>query len=160
MAQQMQLIIEKHLGYLLTIGTLANDLPNIVWSTRAITERFYKKEVPVDKGLARNSVRSKQDERYGYITTTTAKRAGRSYPVFVHEGTYDFKGVDQDYGGGGRSGAVRSLNSARRGGFSYVDGGHGSKGIRPNKFATRAKAQAQPLVIQQIEKDIIKLAMR
>lgn len=107
--------------------------------------REYKLEIPVDKGIARNSVVATK-QGLGFIITTTATNQGRPYPLFVHEGTYDFKGA-KDYGR--RSSRLQ---------FSYTDSGNGAKGIRPNKFADRARETTYEWGNKELAKFAIKLA--
>lgn len=106
-----------------------NKIVNLLRKSSPIVEKNYSKESPVDTGDLRGDIKSK-DIRGGYVTRTEATNNGESYPEDLHRGTGALRGA-ADYGytpGRIRSGTVRS----------------GIGGIRPNKFADRARESSEP----------------
>lgn len=107
------------------------------------TVREYKQEAPVDHGRLRRDVKVvERGDGYYKVTTTAKNDKGVAYPIFVHEGTYDYKG-DRDYGY--RPGARA---------FSFLPTGR--KGIRPNKFAKRALEKSKPKIFKYLNNKIKK----
>lgn len=105
------------------------------------TVREYKQETPVDSGRLRRDVKVvEQGNGYYKVTTTAKSDRGEPYPLFVHQGTYDYKG-GRDYGY--RPGARA---------FSFLPSG--KKGIRPNKFATRALEKSKPKIFKYLNSKI------
>lgn len=110
----------------------------LLYNAARIILRNYKKEIPVDKGIARSDVNVYKLSSFNYMVTTKVTSRGIRYPLMVHEGTYDFKGIQTDYG---------KINRRRmKGKFNFIDHRSGKKGIRPNKFANRARSSSEPEV--------------
>lgn len=138
----MNVITSVKLQKLFTNPVFASQLKRIVMGTSNIVVAEYKKEAPVDKGLLRNSVITSISNQDGYSVTTVAQSSGKPYPIYVHEGTGAFRGVDKDYGSKGQ-GLVRSGRTNK-----------GAGGIQPNKFARRAKDIAEPKVFRYITREV------
>lgn len=138
----LSVITSARLASLFTTNRFAEDVNRITQGITAITEEKYKREMPVWTGNARNStvIRKKGD---AYIITTTATNRGEPYPVYVHEGTGVFRGTKRDYPSKGR---IRR-NEVRQ----------GIGGVRPNKFAKRARDQAEAEGIRYLRKEITKI---
>lgn len=113
--------------------------------SKFIVLREYKKQIPVDTGFARRSVIAKRSGIFDYVVTTTATNEGYPYPLAVHDGTGILEGTED----------VPSKGRVRRGEVEY-----GIGGIRPNRFAKRAKDITRPLVLEEFRKAIGKANSR
>lgn len=129
--------------------------------------REYKKQSPVLDGFLRNSVETSNRQIWSYKVASSAGSGsfggGVGYPIFVHEGTLQYKG-DRDYGY--TTGRIRASNF-----YGFGTGGRDDmvgmmaglskrgyiKGIRPNKFALRATIEGRPKVLVRLKQDIKEL---
>ena len=125
---------------------LSQTLVHRLRQSRFIVMKKYFKEAPVDKGDLRNKIRDKKITG-GYSVSTIAHNRGKPYPIYVHEGTGIFKGVEADFPSTGR---VRSGESKMN---------RGSGGIRPNKFAKRASEKSMPLILNYMSEVIDDLSL-
>ena len=106
----------------------------ILGKSKRLVEREYKREVPVDTGVARGAVVAKDIAGgLGFFVTTIATNRGFPYPIAVHEGTGKYRGRP-DTG-----------MSKRKGGGM------------PNKFADRAYRKVQPQLIVLFNSEVSKL---
>jgi hypothetical protein len=137
--------LKGQISEILTRKDLAEELVKRLQETRFIVMREYFKEAPVNLGDLRRYIFSK-GKAGGYVVSTSASNNGKSYPLYVHQGTGRFKNVQADFPSTGR---VRS-------GESRMNRGDG--GIRPNKFAKRAAERSQPLVINYMSDVVSKLS--
>lgn len=136
------IITNVKLQKLFTSNKFAPDLKQIVLGTSNIVEANYKKEVSVDTGLTRDNVVMQPRSDIGYMVTTTATNNGKPYPFYLFMGTGAFKGVDKDYG-------HARENRVRRGQTN-----RGAGGIKPNKFARRARDNSEPKVMTYINRQV------
>lgn len=133
----MEVSVKTKIKKILSDPKAFKELDSIVEAGAFIIEAEYKKQSPVDKGFLRNSV------------TTTGKglerivKAKQSYAKYLHQGTYRMKGQPDS---GYTTGRVRSHQVA-----------WGIGGVRPNKFADRARAIAGPKTVRYIDDEILKL---
>src|SRR6266496_5974777 len=133
----MELSIKTKISKILSDPKALKDLDDIVLGGAYMIEAEYKKQTPVDKGFLRNSVdtRGKGLER--------VVRANVKYAKYLHQGTYRWKNKpDQGY----TTGRVRAKQVAWGGG-----------GVRPNRFADRAREIAAPKAVRFIEAEVTKL---
>jgi len=110
-------------------------LAKLLFSSEPIMEGHYKREAPVFKGDLRKFIDTDRKNSAGqlwYRVGTRATSGGYKYPFAVHEGTGRFAGLNVDFPSTGRI----------RAGTTDPEAG----GIKPNKFATRAKRKGEPQV--------------
>jgi len=143
----MKMIISSILSKAITDPSFADELRGSLSKSRPVVIAEYQRESPVDKGFLRRSVqatgvRGSNTDMYFLVGSTAKTKEGRPYPLYVHEGTGAFRGSRADYPSKGR---IRSGESKTN---------RGSGGIRPNRFATRAKEKSQPKVVRLVTLDI------
>lgn len=129
-------------------GYFNKRLAAIMEASQFIVEREYIKQVPVDQGDLKQKIRVEDlTNTIGYRVTSNAKSVqGKPYPVFLHQGTGRLRGAP-DFGF--TTGRVRNNEVA-----------FGIGGIRPNKFAKRARDKAEKPTIAFINKRINKLIIK
>lgn len=136
--------LKGKISKVLVDSEFASDLADAVAKTRFIVMREYSKEAPVLSGDLRRGIVA-IGRKDGYVVRTKTKKNGKPYPLYVHEGTGRFKGMNIDFPSSGR---VRSGESKRN---------RGSGGIRPNMFAKRARDTAWPLVMNNLSSAVDKI---
>lgn len=125
------------------IKAITKDVDFAIQAAAGVVEGEYKRQSPVNFGDLRRDVTATKLGPMEYFVTTKATSRGRPYPVYLHEGTGSLRGA-ADYGY--TSGRVRAGDVAR-----------GIGGIRPNKFAKRAKEKTQGRVFKIVEKKLSSL---
>jgi hypothetical protein len=122
---------------------LSRRLEKILDDASEIIVRDYKYESPVDSGVLRQNVRARKTGKLEYTVTTRAIANGYNYAELVYHGTMDWRGSSADIG---------RINRVRT---NYVNRS-GRRGIKPNKYADRAKESAEPKVIRFIRRELTK----
>lgn len=137
------LVVKKDVATFLIRGDIEKEYRETLQATSFLVEAWYKYEVPVDDGRLRLGVETYDRKKDSYTVRTDATSdSGDPYPEFIHEGTGSLKGAP-DYGW--TSGRVRDDDVA-----------FGIGGIRPNKFADRAKEEAEPEVADFMKRELPK----
>lgn len=147
--------IQKDIAYAIKNNAeMRKALISRLQASSFILEEEYKRQMPVNKGFARNSVASEMTDD-GYKVASFAGSAGTrygimfGYPEFVSQGTYDYRGMP-DFGY--TTGYTRAEQTVK--GFGYTIKEKGKKGIRPNKFAYRAFEVSEPKIVEFYAKEI------
>lgn len=125
------------LGKAMARGSISPEIDSALEGGAMIVEREYIHEAPVNISTLKQRITTKKIND-GYLVTTNATQSGRPYPLYIHEGTGKFKNSSADYPSTGR---IRSGESKRN---------KGSGGIRPNRFAMRAKNQSNDRVMKYV----------
>lgn len=109
------------------------------FQTSSIVEANYKDESPIWKGDLVKYVdveKTNTPIQMSYLVGSRAKNNGKPYPIYIHEGTGRFAGVFVDFPSPGRI----------RAGTTDPESG----GIKPNKFAYRARKKSDPEIIERM----------
>lgn len=122
-------------------GELSKRVDLVIQAGLEKVVKAYVDEAPANIGDLIGEVKSKRKGILDYIVETTATTAGGvNYPAFLASGTGKMKGKP-DFG--------YTTGRVRAGDVAY-----GIGGIRPNKFAARAKKKVNPEFLNYIRKNI------
>lgn len=132
-----------------------------------IAEAEYKREIPVDTGVARASVTNKINGLFQrQITATARTKSGKNYLEFVYNGTSKYKGSNEDVGRVSRVRSRKIIKRGRRGKLRAMTrkeeqimfAGMAKRGvkfsIKPNKFVDRAVKGSKPRVYAVFNKTL------
>lgn len=129
--QPLQIRVEKNLSKAIINGIPTDKIEKMLQASAFVIEREYKAQVPVNTGRLLQNVKSKKKAKFTWVVSTRAIQNGKDYAVDLHEGTGKLKGMPDMI-------KVPRANLTRRGLVAW-----GIGGIRPNKYAQRAKTLKQ-----------------
>lgn len=150
----LSLKVTKKISRFLEKAAFRKELANVLWGTRDIVVEKYKREIPVDRNLARNSVSASRNGDVYTVTTTATSSRGFRYPLAVATGTGRYKNSNTDVGRISRVRKNYSKDDRKK--FAGMAKRGVKFHIKPNMFATRAAEQARQPVLRFVNKEVIK----